>query len=127
MLVFIAFGYLAWIAFLLALMLLSGIVWALCNLALGMSYLIHGPSRKKRAPAARPAPPQVQRRPPALPRATPPAPQTTQQRPVQIKASSEIWPKWTPSHRRYVDEELALWQEQFDALIASSQARLRID
>lgn len=34
-------------------------------------------------------------------------------------ASSDIWPKWTPAHRRYVDEELALWQEQFDALSSS--------
>lgn len=126
MLVFIAFGYLAWIAFLLALLLLSGIVWALCNLALGISYLIHGPSQEKRAPAARPAPPQVQRRPPAPP-AIPPAPGRTQQRQVQSKASSEIWPKWTPAHRRYVDEELALWQEQFDALLSDRQARLRID
>ncbi|WP_181365116.1 hypothetical protein [Arthrobacter sp. HMWF013] len=37
-------------------------------------------------------------------------------RPPQTLSPSDIWPKWTPAHRRYVDEELALWQEQFDAL-----------
>jgi hypothetical protein len=30
-------------------------------------------------------------------------------------AASDIWPKWTTSHRQSVDRELTLWQEQFDA------------
>jgi len=42
-------------------------------------------------------------------------------------AASEIWPKWTPARRRSVDEELTLWQEQFDALSSHRQAPLRID
>lgn len=31
-------------------------------------------------------------------------------------ATSDIWPKWTESYRQYMDRELFLWQEQFDAL-----------
>ncbi|WP_461164371.1 hypothetical protein [Arthrobacter sp. R4-81] len=49
---------------------------------------------------------------PAQLRAHVPAPAPTQ-------ATSEIWPKWSSSHRRYMDGELAHWQEQFDALNSS--------
>jgi hypothetical protein len=31
-------------------------------------------------------------------------------------AIPDIWPKWTASYKRYVDQEKSLWQEQFDAL-----------
>ncbi|WP_455833605.1 hypothetical protein [Pseudarthrobacter siccitolerans] len=47
------------------------------------------------------------------PRSVPRAPD----RPVaEAHTASDIWPKWTASYRRYVDQEKSLWQEQFDAL-----------
>ena len=102
MLVFVvvAFGFLLWIAFLLAVMVLSGVVWALSTLGLWILELMAPPEQKKVASVRR-APPPVQSR---------------VSHPAQAPASSDIWPKWTPAHRRYADEELALWQEQFDAL-----------
>ena len=124
MLVFVAFGYLAWIAFLLAVLVLAGIVWSLCHLVLGIDYLIRGPGPQKGKVAVKHTPPPVQRRvtdPAPLreapPRAAPPV-RDREPHPAQTLASSEIWPKWTPAHRRYVDEEMTLWQEQFDALSA---------
>ncbi|MDP9998251.1 hypothetical protein [Pseudarthrobacter sulfonivorans] len=116
MLVFPAIGLLLWIAFLLAVLVLSGIVWTVCQVALGIMGVLERPGQTKgnragvrRAPAQRRVPvhapphaaPQVRDRPTG---------------PAQAQASLEIWPKWTPAHRRYVDEELAIWQEQFDRL-----------
>ncbi len=74
MLVFVAFGYLAWIAFLLAVLVLAGIVWSLCHLVLGIDYLIRGPGQQKGKVAVKHTPPPVQRRvtAPAPPRASPP-------------------------------------------------------
>ncbi|QHK21826.1 hypothetical protein GU243_21565 [Pseudarthrobacter psychrotolerans] len=120
MLVFPAIGLLLWITFLFAVLVLSGIVWAFCQLVLGILSVIEGPRRKKVASVRR-NPPHVQSRIPdrAPPRSTlraaPPV-RNVAPRPEQTPAPSDIWPKWTPAHRRYVDEELALWQEQFDAL-----------
>lgn len=118
MLVFPAIGLLLWIAFLFAVLVLSGIVWAVCQLALGIMGVLERPGQTKRKGAAvRGAPAPVQRRAPvhAPPHA---APQVRDRPtgPAQAQASLEIWPKWTPAHRRYVDEELAIWQEQFDRL-----------
>lgn len=116
MLVFPAIGLLLWIAFLFAALVLCGIVWALCHLALGILSVIERPRQKKIAGVRR-DPPQLQRRVPVRvpPRAAPPV-RDRAPRPAQAPTPSDIWPKWTPAHRRYVDEELALWQEQFDAL-----------
>jgi len=35
---------------------------------------------------------------------------------TKARDASDIWPKWTPSHRQYMDREQSVWQEQFDAL-----------
>jgi hypothetical protein len=121
MLVFPAIGLLLWIAFLLAVLVLSGIVWVLCQLAIGILNVIERPRQKKVASVRR-DPPRVQRPvpAPAPPRtASPVRDRAPRPAPAPAPASADIWPKWTPAHRRYADEELALWQEQFDALNAS--------
>lgn len=119
MLVFPAIGLLLWIAFLLAVLVLASILWALSSLAFWILGLKPRPSQKK-VTSARRDPPRVQRPvpDPAPTRAAPPV-RDRAPRPAPAPASSDIWPKWTPAHRRYVDEELALWQEQFDALNSS--------
>jgi hypothetical protein len=116
MLVFAAFGFLLYIALLLAVLVLAGIFWALSRLGLWVLGLRPRPGQKKIASGSQ-SPPQVQRRvpAPATPRAAPQV-QTRAPRAADVPASPDIWPKWTPAHRRYVDQELALWQEQFDAL-----------
>ena len=116
MLVFAAIGFLLYIALLLAVLVLAGIAWALSSLGLWVLGLKPRPSQKKVATVRR-APPQVRRSVPdqALPSATPQV-QARAPRVAEAPASSDIWPKWTPAHRRYADQELALWQEQFDAL-----------
>ena len=119
MLVFPAIGLLLWIAFLFAVLVVSGILWSLCHLVLGILNVIERPRQKKVASVRR-DPPKVQPRGPdrapprAVPRAAPPVRDRAPR--AQAQAPSGIWPKWTPAHRRYVEEELALWQEQFDAL-----------
>jgi hypothetical protein len=122
MLVFPAIGLLLWIAFLFVVMVLAGVVWALSRLALGIASFIQRPNQWQGAGLLR-TPPQVQRRLPyqAQPQALSPTRETSHlrdrtPRPLPAPAQAEIWPKWTPAHRRYVDEELALWQQQFDAL-----------
>jgi hypothetical protein len=125
MLVFPAIGLLLWVAFLFVVMVLAGVVWAASRLALALASFLQRPVQGPVAAGLR-TPPQV---PHPLPRhhlprpgpppallpnrdRTPPPVHTTS----QARAQADIWPKWTPAHRRYVDEELALWQEQFDAL-----------
>jgi len=115
-----AFGFLLYIGFLLAVLVLAGIVWSLSHLGLGVTALIERAGQKKAITPKR-NPPQVQRTVPrtAPPRAAPPVQAKTQPAPSpapQQTPASDIWPKWTPSRRNYVDNELALWQEQFDAL-----------
>jgi hypothetical protein len=116
MLVFPAIGLLLWIAFLLVVLVLASILWALSSLVLWITGLKPRPSQEIVA-SARWDPPQAQRRLPdrAPPRAAPPV-RDRAPWPAQAPAPSDIWPKWTPAYRRYVDQELALWQEQFDAL-----------
>lgn len=122
MLVFPAIGLLLWIGFLFSVLVLSGIVWVFCQVVLGILNVISPPKPKKIASVRR-DPPRLQPRgadrtpPKAAPRAALPV-RNVAPRPVRAPAPSpsDIWPKWTPAHRRYVDEELALWQEQFDAL-----------
>lgn len=111
-----AFGFLLYIGFLLALLVLAGAVWALSNLGLGITTLIQRAGQKNVARSGRKQP-QVRRPVPnrAPPRAAPPV-QDRAPQPAQTPAPSDIWPKWAPSRRRYVDDELARWQEQFDAL-----------
>jgi hypothetical protein len=122
MLVFPAIGLLLWIAFLFAVLVISSIVWVFCHLVLWILNVI-SPPRPTKVASVRRVPTRVQphgpdRAPPrAVPRAAPPVSKVAP-RPLQAQAPapSDIWPKWTPAHRRYVHEELALWQEQFDAL-----------
>src|SRR5688572_10412287 len=107
MLVFPAIGLFLWIAFLLAALVISGILWVFCQVALGILNVIERPNQKK-VTRARRAPARVQRpvpdRAPALapPRAAPPvrdrAPRPAPA-PAPALASPDIWPKWTPAHR----------------------------
>ena len=116
MLVFPAIGLLLYIAFLIAVLVLASIVWALSSLGLWIVGLKPRPSQRKVASVRQPPPPVRRRVPdPAQPWAAPQV-QARAPRAAEVPPSSEIWPKWTPAHRRYVDQELALWQEQFDAL-----------
>lgn len=104
MLVFLALGWLAYVGFLLAAMVLAGIIWILCNLILWIADL------KPRLTRQRP----VVRKPVASPKPQPiVAPVRVQ---AEAHAASDIWPKWTPARRQYMERELSLWQEQFDAL-----------
>lgn len=108
MLVFLALGWLAYVGFLLGALVLVSIIWVLCNLVLWIMDL--KPRLTRRKPAAqKPAP---------IPRPKPkpkvaPVPDRT-----EAHVSSDIWPKWTAARRQYMDRELSLWQEQFDALSA---------
>lgn len=109
MLVFLALGWLAYVGFLLAALVLAGIIWVLCNLMLWIADLTTQLTRRK--PAVRkPAAPK----PAAIPRPKPIA-APVRDRP-EAHVASDIWPKWTPARRQYMDRELSLWQEQFDAL-----------
>lgn len=113
-----AIGLLLWIGVLLGAVVLVGILWAAFGLVVGLVNLVHllirgntRPSVRRKAAAGpnrnvhrAPPPPQATRAPgPAEP---------------DSKATSEIWPKWNTSHRRYVEGEKSHWQDQFDALIS---------
>ena len=116
-------GLLLWIAFLFAIVVLCGVAWVLGSSVLGVLELAGRRRKRSRQAVARPrrqAPPapvnsrprtatSPTRRTPSAAAAAPPAQSHSH-------SQSDIWPKWTPSHRLYKDYELALWQEQFDAL-----------
>jgi hypothetical protein len=116
MLVFLAMGWLLYVAFLLGVLVLACIVWCVCKLVLWLTdpklWLAGPPPAVGSRPKAAPVP----RKPKAVPlpqRAkVPQVPHRAKVPPV----SSDIWPKWTPARRQYMDRELSLWQEQFDAL-----------
>lgn len=120
-------GLLLWIAFLFAVVVLCGVAWVLGSSVLGVLELA-GRHRKRSQQAVgrprRPAPPApVVSRPrtaPAPHRPAPPKPAAAPPAQSHSHSQSDIWPKWTPSHRLYKDYELALWQEQFDALNSRS-------
>lgn len=104
MLVFLALGWLAYVGFLLGALVLVGIIWVLCNLVLWIMDLKPLLARRKlvaRKPAASPRPKPIV----APVRAW-----------AEAHVASDIWPKWTAARRQYMDRELSLWQEQFDAL-----------
>lgn len=104
MLVFLALGWLAYVGFLLAALVLVGIIWVLGNLVLWIADL--KPRLTRRRPAVR--------KPVANPRPKPIV-ASVRDRP-EAHAATDIWPKWTPARRQYMERELSLWQEQFDAL-----------
>ncbi|MBE4718046.1 hypothetical protein [Pseudarthrobacter sp. AB1] len=108
MMLFPAIGLVLWIAFLIVAFVLFATIWGLSNVILrllGLKPRLTGPQA-----AASPR------------RNQPPVPVPDQARPrVPVRAGPpqvepDIWPKWTPSRRLYMDRELALWQQQFDAL-----------
>ncbi|MEO8283956.1 MAG: hypothetical protein ABI568_11215 [Pseudarthrobacter sp.] len=110
-----AIGLVLWIAFLIVAFVLSGTIWVLRNLILallGLKPRLTGPQS-----AASPR------------RNQPPVPVPGRNKPrVPFQAGSpqlepDIWPKWTASRREYMDRELALWQQQFDALASQSAGR----
>lgn len=104
-----AAGILFYLALFLVALVLLGIFWGIYGLIIGLTHVTALATRRKSRPKA-------PRKTPVSPkRKVPPAPDRAP-RPAPAPASPDIWPKWTPAHRRYVDEELALWQEQFDAL-----------
>lgn len=122
MVLFPIIGLLLWIAFLFAVVVLCGAAWVLGSSVLGVLELA-GRHRKRSQQVVgtppRPAPPvPVRSRPRTAPAPSRPAPpKAAAAPPAQSRnRDSEIWPKWTPSHRLYKNYELALWQEQFDAL-----------
>jgi len=104
MLVFLALGWLAYVGFLFAALVLAGIIWVLCNLLLWIADLKPRLTRRK----------QIARKPAATPMRKPIAAPVRDRSDAQVV--SDIWPKWTPARRQYTERELSLWQEQFDAL-----------
>lgn len=127
-------GILLWIALFVAGAVLFGIVWGVLGLLVCLEYVwrwivgrIKVANSKRKAPrvASRPNAPRGPSgpKPPLKPAGNskptnPPAPEpaAAEQPAAGTRATSDIWPKWTPSRRRDVDRELAHWQEQFDAL-----------
>ena len=105
---FPAIGLVLWIAFLIVAFVLSATIWGLSNVMLwllGLKPRLTGPHaaaspRRNEPPVRVPV-----RNGPRIP---------VQAGPPQVEP--EIWPKWTASRRQYMDQELALWQQQFDAL-----------
>lgn len=96
-LLFSAMGILLWIAVLLAVLVLCGIVWLFCRTMVWLTGLTHLVTHPNVAVASRQNIPPVPK--PALRVATP-----------------DLIPKWNAAHRRYVDRDMADWQQQFDAL-----------
>jgi hypothetical protein len=118
MLVLLALGWLAYLGFLLGALVLAGIIWVLCTVVvwiLDLKPRLARPSPAVQKPVVRkPAP----RRPAAIPRPkSTPIVAPVRDR-AEVHVTSDIWPKWTPARRQYMDRELSLWQEQFDALNA---------
>ncbi|HEY9358393.1 MAG TPA: hypothetical protein VIQ52_18990 [Arthrobacter sp.] len=115
MVVFPAIGLLLWIAFLLVAFVLSGTIWLLCNLIIWLMDLkprLTGPKPAASSqPNKRRVPAPARNQPRVLVQNIRPA-----SAPAEPRVDSGIWPKWTASHRQYMDGELSLWQKQFDAL-----------
>lgn len=109
-LLFSAMGILLWIAVLLAVMVLCGIIWLFCQMMLWVMDLTQMVTHRHKATAARRNLPSA-RTPAASKRNVTPAP-----KPAAREITPDIIPKWNAGHRRYVDRDLADWQEQFDAL-----------
>ncbi len=109
MLVFLALGWLAYVGFLFGALVIVGIFWVLCNVVVWLLDL--KPRLARRRPAMqKPA----ARKPAARPKPNPVV-APVRDRP-EAHVASDIWRKWTPARRQYMDRELSLWQEQFDAL-----------
>lgn len=110
MVLFPAIGLLLWIAFLFAAWVLCLVLWLLCQIVVWSTDAYAWRSRRKKATApARNIPPA--RKPAAAKRNATLAP-----KPGALEITPDIMPKWNAAHRRYVDRDLADWQEQFDSL-----------
>ena len=121
MVLFPIIGIFFWIAFLLVVLGVCGIFWvAGKTLWWFMDLPDHLDQRKAKAVSAQPRPaPPVRPQPWTASAPARPDPPTAPASPplrTEPGEASGIWPKWTPAHRLYKDSELALWQEQFDAL-----------
>jgi len=119
MLVFLALGWLAYVGFLLGALVLVGTIWVLCSV---VTWLMDLKPRLARQNPVAPKP--VARKSPATPSPRPrptPVAAPVRDRP-EAHAASDIWPKWTAARRQYMDRELSLWQEQFDALNAGARS-----
>jgi hypothetical protein len=101
----LAIGFLLWIAFLLAALLLCCIIWVLCKQILWLMKFKPGLTGRRPAVSSKRNEPRVSAR--AEPRVHARA---------EPQIAPDIWPKWTASHKRYMDGELSSWQKQFDAL-----------
>ena len=113
---FSAIGILLWVGVLFAVMVLCGVVWLFCQTMLGITAFVSALTRPNRlAPPSsrtiRPAPKPV-----APPRNVPPTPKPPVQKPAATEVMPDLIPKWTAAHRRYVNQDLADWQKQFDSL-----------
>ncbi|TLM81916.1 hypothetical protein FDW83_14360 [Pseudarthrobacter sp. NamE2] len=99
------------VAFLLAILVLCEILWIVGKTVWWLLELVDGTVSARRRASS------LSRR-NAMPVSARPGPPGTPPAPVGAGPTdpSGIWPKWNASHRRYKDQELALWQEQFDAL-----------
>ncbi|TLM86027.1 hypothetical protein [Pseudarthrobacter sp. NamE5] len=121
MVLFPIIGLLLWIVCLAGVVLICGASWALGKT---VWWFLDLPDKldKQHSKAFRPRtapPPSLRPQPHKAPvPGRPPPPPKAPPSPVQPGPydSSDIWPKWTPAYRLYKDRELAIWQEQFDAL-----------
>ncbi|MDR7161366.1 hypothetical protein [Arthrobacter sp. BE255] len=102
MVLFPAIGLLIWIGFLFAVWVLCIILWLLCQTVVWLLDLHAGHARRTKASGPK--------------RVVPPARKAPARKPAYRGVTSDIMPKWTPAHRRYVDRDRADWQEQFDTL-----------
>ena len=102
MVLFAAIGLLMWIGFLFAAWVLCLILWVLCQSVVWLMDLYAGHARRTKAAAPK--------------RVVQPARKAPARKPAVREVTSDIMPKWTPAHRRYVARDRADWQEQFDAL-----------
>lgn len=106
-----ALGILFFLALSLVALVLLGIVWGMGGLIIGLTHLTALVTRRRsrpKAPRKTPVSPRVSPK-----RKIPPARDKSE---TKARDASDIWPKWTPSHRQYMAREQSLWQEQFDAL-----------
>ena len=108
MVLFPAIGFLLWLGFLFAVWVLCLILWFLCHIVVWSVDAYDWHSRRGKAAAPRRKLP-LARKPAASERKVTPIPAISETTP-------DIIPKWNAAHRRYVDRNLADWQEQFDAL-----------
>lgn len=113
---FSAMGILLWVGLLLAALVFFGVIWVIGQTVIWAVQLVSLLTRPDNSLAAsnrnvRPAP-----NPAAPPRDVPPSRTPPAPKPAARQVTPDIVPKWNAAHRRYVNRDLADWQEQFEAL-----------